>query len=119
VTQPIPPFHDGLTFLIAQATADSSRWFPKNQDLAFTTLAMAGEVGEVANLVKKVVRGSITVEDAMDQGLAEEVVDVLIYLVNLMGNPAFLDVNWMEVWHSKREFNARRFDKAPKGTDDE
>lgn len=102
-------WNDGLHFMMRQCKEDSARWFPKSQDLAFTTLAMAGEVGEVANLVKKIVRGSITVEDALDQGLAEEVVDVLIYLLNLMGSKEFEGTDWMKVWHAKRQFNEERF----------
>jgi NTP pyrophosphatase (non-canonical NTP hydrolase) len=115
MTQPLPPqttsgaaWNDSLSHLIRQCTGDSSRWFPKNQDLAFTTLAMAGEVGEVANLVKKVVRGSHELEEVLGD-LEEEVVDVLIYLLNLMGAKEFEGVDWMMIWNRKRAFNAARF----------
>lgn len=104
--------------MIDQCTNDSNRWFPEAQDLPTMTLAMCGEAGEVANLVKKIVRGSLTIEDALDyeymnelekDTLQEEVVDVLIYLCNLMGLTEFKDVNWKEIWNDKRNFNEERF----------
>jgi NTP pyrophosphatase (non-canonical NTP hydrolase) len=102
--------------MIEQCSNDSKRWFPKTQDdLGFMTLAMAGEVGEVANLVKKLVRGSITIEEAMEMGLEEEIVDVLIYLCNLMGMPEFNDTDWATIWNNKRAFNEDRF--APVAVD--
>lgn len=110
-----------LEEMISQCTADSNRWFPKAQDLSTMTLAMCGEAGEVANLVKKIVRGSLTTEEAMDYGamsdiekdtLQEEVVDVLIYLCNIMGLSEFADINWQEIWETKRDFNEQRFGPA-------
>jgi NTP pyrophosphatase (non-canonical NTP hydrolase) len=97
-----------LQAMITQCTSDSARWFPGAQDLGFTTLAMCGEAGEVANLVKKIVRGSITFEDVYLE-LPEEIIDVLIYLCNLMGLPEFKDTNWKEIWDAKRRFNEERF----------
>jgi NTP pyrophosphatase (non-canonical NTP hydrolase) len=97
-----------LLQMIDECTQDSERWFPGNQDLAFTTLAMAGEVGEVANIVKKVVRGSHELEVVLDD-LTEEVVDVLIYLCNLMGAKEFDGVDWSVIWDRKRRFNENRF----------
>jgi NTP pyrophosphatase (non-canonical NTP hydrolase) len=102
-------WNDGLHFLKQQCTTDSKRWFPgKAQELPNLVLCLAGEVGEVANLVKKHVRGSMSHEDMM-QELPEEVVDVLIYLLNLMGHEAFKDVDWMDLWYKKRKFNEERF----------
>jgi len=112
-------WNDGLHYLMRQCREDSERWFPKTQDdLAFMTLAMAGEVGEVANIVKKVVRGSMTLNDAMSSAimgaqekdtLQEEIVDVLIYLLSLMSLPQFKDVDWMDIWYKKRKLNLERF----------
>ena len=110
-------WNDGLHFLRQQCVADSNRWFPgEAQELPNLVLCMAGEVGEVANLVKKVVRGSITIEEAMDKGLAEEVIDVLIYLLNLMGAKEFKDVDWMDLWYRKRQFNEARFNPIVEAT---
>lgn len=65
-----------LNQLIADCSADSNRWFPgKAQTLGNQVLCMAGEVGEVANLVKKVIRGSVELDDVRSE-LAEEIVDV-------------------------------------------
>jgi NTP pyrophosphatase (non-canonical NTP hydrolase) len=98
-----------LNELINQATTDSHRWFPgKAQELPNQVLCMAGEVGEVANLVKKNVRGSISHDEMMAE-LPNEVIDVLIYLVNLMGNPIFSHIDWGTKWDIKREFNEQRF----------
>jgi NTP pyrophosphatase (non-canonical NTP hydrolase) len=105
--------------MITQCTSDSARWFPgEAQSLANLTLCMCGEAGEVANLVKKIVRGSLTVEQAMDlefmgtldkDTLQEEIVDVLIYLANLMGAEELKDIDWKSIWDAKREFNEKRF----------
>jgi NTP pyrophosphatase (non-canonical NTP hydrolase) len=113
--------HDmNLGEMVFDCTSDSNRWFPgEAQSLANQVLCMAGEVGEVANFVKKITRGSITEAEALDpeytvnilgkDTLQEEVVDVLIYLCNLLGNPAFKDVDWQQVWEDKRDFNEQRF----------
>jgi NTP pyrophosphatase (non-canonical NTP hydrolase) len=98
-----------LEDMIKQCAEDSVRWFPGFQNLPLVTLAMAGEVGEVANLVKKVARGSHTVEQVREAGLEEEVVDVLIYLCGLMGLKEFEQTNWQKVWDQKRAFNEVRF----------
>lgn len=109
-----------LDEMIEQCVRDSSRWFPgEAQSLANLTLCMCGEAGEVANLVKKIVRGSLTVEEAMDfehmtnilekDTLQEEVVDVLIYLCILMGAKEFAGVDWRQIWNDKRDFNEQRF----------
>lgn len=107
-----------LDEMIAQCTADSVRWFPEAQDLPTMTLAMCGEAGEVANLVKKIVRGSLTTEEAMDpetmsdmekDTLQEEIVDVLIYLCNIMGLQELRGIDWKQIWDDKRAFNEDRF----------
>lgn len=90
------------------AYADSKRWFPKTADsVAFTTLALAGEVGEVANIVKKLERGSLQWNDArVRMDLAMEVADVYTYLVLLAGQ---LGVDLEKVYAAKRIENERRF----------
>ena len=104
-------WNDGLHFLMKQCATDGERWFPgKSQTLAFMALAMAGEVGEVANIVKKIERGSSSFHIVRDE-LEEEIVDVLIYLCNLMSLPEFYGTDWMKVWYEKRALNERRFGK--------
>lgn len=98
-----------LGSMTTQCVADSIKWFPGAQKLDTMVLCLAGEVGEVANLVKKVIRGSITLEEAMDKGLAEEIVDVQVYLCNLMGLVEFDDIDWQSIWNAKRAYNQARF----------
>jgi len=98
-----------LQEMIAQCVDDSGRWFPgKAQSLPNLVLCLAGEVGEVANLVKKNVRGSLS-STAMMEELPEEVIDVLIYLCNLMGHETFQHVDWNAIWSAKRQYNESRF----------
>lgn len=49
--------------------------FPADQGLAYTTLGLAGEAGEIANKVKKVIRDGRSTD-----GIADELGDVLWYL---------------------------------------
>jgi len=103
-------WNDSLSFLVRQCSKDSERWFPgKTQSLAFMALALGGEVGEVQNIIKKIERGT-TEFSAVRADLEEEIVDVLIYLCNLMGLPDFHGTDWMKVWYEKRNHNAHRFD---------
>ena len=55
------------------------RWPLTDNDVFFLALAMAGEVGEVANLVKKEWRGSLH----LDAAVAHEIADVYVYLLLL------------------------------------
>lgn len=98
-----------LELMITQCVIDSTKWFPgRAQELPNLVLCMCGEAGEVANLTKKIVRGSVQLDDVRED-LAEEIVDVMIYLCNLMGAKEFKDVNWESVWNAKRDFNDARF----------
>ena len=74
-----------LSSIATQCLMDSERWFPGNltQDVAFLALCMSGEAGEVNNKVKKVVRGSRTLDESRKE-IVEEVTDVFIYLMNLV-----------------------------------
>lgn len=95
--------------MVGDCVEDSERWFPgKAQTLPNLVLCLAGEVGEVANIVKKIVRGSVEL-DEVQLDLNEEIVDVLVYLCNLMGAKEFQDVDWAAIWEQKRQFNENRF----------
>jgi NTP pyrophosphatase (non-canonical NTP hydrolase) len=90
----------------AQCGLDSQRWFPAtSQNVAFMTLALCGEAGELANLIKKVERGSSTVEESIE-AVHSEIVDVLIYVANL-ANATGLDLE--QAYIDKRSFNEQRF----------
>lgn len=99
-----------LTEYAQQSRDDTRRWFPdKVDDLMHQTVALAGEVGEVANIVKKIDRGSFTLKDKIIfENLAEELIDVQIYLNNLYG---ILGINPDKVYAIKRAENEKRFGK--------
>jgi NTP pyrophosphatase (non-canonical NTP hydrolase) len=105
------PSNTGL--LAIQCVEDSDRWFG---DSAITkgwpammhhTVAMAGEVGEFANIIKKVDRGSLNLGDAVvRKDLAFELVDIFIYVLNLAG---IMGVDLEELYKLKRAENDQRF----------
>jgi NTP pyrophosphatase (non-canonical NTP hydrolase) len=108
-----------LSELIAQCKQDGKRWFPNNQSLEFLGLCLAGEVGEVANIIKKIGLGRVSPNDSHAQEhLAEEIIDVLIYLCSMMGHSYFENVDWMQVWNEKRTFNESRFNPILEGDRD-
>jgi NTP pyrophosphatase (non-canonical NTP hydrolase) len=78
-----------LVQLEQQALEDSERWFPNMQGnglLHHHALALCGEAGEFANVVKKIQRGSLDPADAKVQWmLRKELTDVFVYLLNLSG----------------------------------
>lgn len=107
--------------LVEIQTAFSREKFPTfwdiktEQDLAlrleYLTNALAGEVGEVANLVKKVVRsvvygrGDLRLDDVR-QELAEEIADVFTYLLTIAG---LLGLDLEKTYLQKLEKNRKRF----------
>jgi NTP pyrophosphatase (non-canonical NTP hydrolase) len=59
---------------------DSEDWFPSTSDNAmFMILAACGEVGELANLQKKIERGTHAPDDLSGK-MVEEAMDAIIYL---------------------------------------
>ena len=95
-----------LQGIVDQCESDSERWFPdRADDLPFMVLALAGEVGELANHIKKMARGSVTY-DQIRKDASEEAIDIFIYLCNIF---AALGIDPVAEYHRKREFNERRF----------
>jgi NTP pyrophosphatase (non-canonical NTP hydrolase) len=92
------------------ALEDSRRWFPETADsVAFTCLALAGEVGEVCNIVKKLERKSLKWGDAkVRMDLHMEVADAFTYLILLAGQ---LNVDLVKLYDLKRVENEQRFGK--------
>jgi NTP pyrophosphatase (non-canonical NTP hydrolase) len=76
-----------MTFNNYQTNASRTAFYPrvfKNQGLYYTALGLAGEAGEVANKVKKVMRdnsGNLT--DGMRSVIADELGDVLWYCAGI------------------------------------
>lgn len=84
----------------------SKAWFPQTADsLDHHVLAMCGEAGEVANVVKKLQRGSFDEATAREL-LKGELADVFIYLLNCA---AILEIDLAEEYFKKQQFNLGRF----------
>lgn len=100
--------------MVKQCLEDSERWFPSRdghsptgRSLPFLVLALAGEVGELANVVKKIERGSLSIKDAaVKRQLDMEATDVLVYLLNIFG---VLGVDPKKAYDNVRQLNERRF----------
>jgi NTP pyrophosphatase (non-canonical NTP hydrolase) len=97
-----------LNDFVKQCHDDSTRWFPEVlADGPYHTLALAGEVGEFANIVKKILRGSKSIDDfETKEALGSEAADIFTYLMLVVG--AF-DIDLEAEYDRKREFNERRF----------
>jgi NTP pyrophosphatase (non-canonical NTP hydrolase) len=92
---------------------DSERWFPeRSHSLVHHVLGLAGEAGEVANLVKKLDRGDFTLQEAaIRYDLAMELTDAYIYLLNIA---ALLGIDLSKSFDVKRAENEQRFGKGKK-----
>lgn len=77
-------------------------------NLAFVSLALNGEVGELCNVVKKIWRDGETPE--LREDLEEEVVDTLIYLTKLV---KIIDMDLDKVWDEKHAELYRRWENNP------
>jgi NTP pyrophosphatase (non-canonical NTP hydrolase) len=91
-----------------EVEVDSKVFFAAtSEDIAHHVLALCGEVGELANILKKVQRGDLDLEDEDTYyAMAGEITDIFIYTLSIAGI-AGMD---MEVFYAaKREYNCRRF----------
>jgi NTP pyrophosphatase (non-canonical NTP hydrolase) len=99
-----------LQGLVKQCQRDTHRWFPDvAEDLAHLALGLNGEAGEVADIVKKIERGSYTLDQKREH-LGEELVDTLIYLCCMA---AEAKVDLVDIYKQKRAKNELRFGKGP------
>ena len=73
--------------------------------LQFLVLSLAGEVGEMANCVKKVVRGDEKYTTSKER-IAEELTDVFIYVLKLAYQ---MNIDLEENYLRKLEINEERF----------
>jgi NTP pyrophosphatase (non-canonical NTP hydrolase) len=71
-----------MDFREYQANASTTATYPKSEKINYCTLGLAGEAGEVANKIKKVLRGDKTIEEATPD-LVSELGDCLWYLSEL------------------------------------
>lgn len=75
--------------------------------LEFLLVSLTGEVGETANIVKKVVRGDFTLEQRKAD-LRKELADIFIYLLKISYQ---LQIDLEEAYFEKIDDNRRRFKK--------
>lgn len=73
-------------------------------------LATVGEIGETANILKKVIRGDRSFEDAKRE-LSEEITDVFIYVIKLIYQ---MDIDIEYEYLKKMKENSKRFEKYKK-----
>lgn len=96
--------------LSIQCVQDSRKWFgdtTASGSVIHHSLALAGEVGEFCNIVKKIDRGSLEFKDAaVRYDLQMELTDILIYVLNLAG---LLGVDLEKAYEHKRGINDKRF----------
>lgn len=78
--------------------------------LEFLLLSLTGELGEAANIVKKIVRGDFSLVDKKSD-LEEEIADIFIYLLKLSYQ---LDIDLEKVYLQKMKKNQERFQKYEK-----
>lgn len=78
--------------------------------LEFLLVSLTGEVGEVANIVKKIVRGDFKLDEKKPD-IQEELADVFIYLLKLSYQ---LDIDLEKAYVEKMAKNRERFLKYEK-----
>lgn len=77
------------------------------RDLEHLAVCMLGELGEFANILKKVVRGDISYEQA-EPRLHEELTDLFIYLIKTAGQSGIdLEAHYL----AKLRKNEARFER--------
>lgn len=95
---------------IQTAEAEDSRHYFPDYDAGhlYLAVALAGEVGEACNDIKKYERGSISFIDL--HGLLQgELADILIYLVMLADH---MKIDLLQAYVDKKEYNERRYRSA-------
>lgn len=92
------------------AIGNSNRWFgdiDAAQSIPHMTLALCGEVGELANIIKKIDRGDLDPSSAkVRMDMSMELADVLTYVLNLS---ALLKIDLLRAYEQKCIENEHRF----------
>lgn len=100
----------GTGKLALQALQDSGRWFGDSDivySVPFHVLALAGEVGELANLIKKVERGSLDWNSAeVRHNAMMELTDAYVYILLIAG---IMGVDLERSYAHVRALNEKRF----------
>jgi NTP pyrophosphatase (non-canonical NTP hydrolase) len=92
---------------------DTTHYFPEHEDsVAYLATALAGEVGETCNEIKKFLRGDFDNDpdfkpsQVLMYKLQKELPDILIYLVMLSTK---VGVDLEAAYKEKKRFNDERF----------
>ena len=83
---------------------------PTIRNLLFFSNALAGETGEVANDVKKILRDGPSTK--LLEELREELIDVLIYIIKLA---ILTNTNLDKEWKNKMEILEQRWEERTEG----
>lgn len=75
--------------------------------LSFLMVAMTGELGETANIIKKVIRGDCSLESRR-KDIEEEITDLFIYIIKFAYQ---MDIDIESKFVEKLEYNKERFSK--------
>lgn len=104
-------FEADIHALMEEMVKDSDEWFGPEltRSLPYMALCTGGEVGELQNLVKKVVRGDSAIDAEMRFKMVMEATDSFIYLMHVF---AILQYSPAYAYKIKREENAQRFGKS-------
>ena len=73
--------------------------------LEFLIVSLTGEVGETANIVKKIARGDCLLDEKKNE-LREEIADIFIYLLKMSYQ---MDIDLEEAYLNKMKKNQERF----------
>lgn len=86
--------------------AYTKEYFPHlKEGPLYLGVALAGEVGEVCNKIKKWARDYWDTEQLRNE-IKEELADILIYLVLMSAN---MNIDLEEEYHKKKEYNDERW----------
>ena len=72
-----------MNFKEYQDLTQQTAVYPKEHALSYALLGLAGEVGEVTNKYKKVLRGDKPFDDTFRENISHEIGDVLWYVARL------------------------------------
>jgi len=72
-----------MNFKEYQKLTQRTAVYPKDNAIAYALLGLSGEVGEVANKYKKVLRGDKPLNDEFRETVSHEIGDVLWYIARL------------------------------------
>lgn len=91
------------------------KWDTKVSDenlefLEFLVIALMGEVGETANIIKKILRGDFKLSEKKED-LEEEISDIFAYLLKLSYQ---MDIDMESTYLKKMKINEERFKKYEK-----